>query len=285
VHHWLHFNKVTAIKQIVAIYLKAALSVYTSTGEILCIEPRKISLYKGVDHEKTVYISGVALQLAKFHNSPAIEVARVIADHLTATCDGLFSVQIVFPGWIHLELTYPTLATWLHNLTLEGLVLEEINRRKITSASNSVLLFSVQYSHARCYALLRLAKKENLIQLQEKTVNTCIQSFLAAQPIPWLNNEGQLRFTQPDEMRLIAQLIQIIDDLLGDEGDSINWESAAAKLSQAFENFWCNCRIWGDVKTNAPELAQARLGLLIVTQIVLRLLLEEKLGVVAPVEL
>ncbi|HLO88512.1 MAG TPA: DALR anticodon-binding domain-containing protein [Nostocaceae cyanobacterium] len=249
------------------------------------MEPRKISLYKGVDHEKTLYISGVALQLAKFHNSPAIEIARGIADHLTATCDGLLSVQIVPPGWIHLELTAPALATWLHNLTLEGLGLEEIASRKITSVSSSVLLFSVQYSHARCYALLRLAEKKELIQLREQNIAPNAYSLFAAQPIPWLNDEGRLRFNQPDEMHLIDQLIQIIDDWVCDNHDSINWESSAGKLSQAFENFWCNCRIWGDVTLTTPELAQARLGLLIATQLVLRLLLEVKLGVVAPVEL
>jgi hypothetical protein len=39
------------------------------------------------------------------------------------------------------------------------------------------------------------------------------------------------------------------------------------------------------VKIHDPELAQARLGLLIATQLVLRSVLEDKLGIVAPVEL
>lgn len=283
-HHWLLFYNFTAVKQLIYGYLEDALSVYTSTGKILRMESRKIPLYKGVDDEKIVYISGAALQLAKFQNLPAIEIARGIAVLMVETSDHLFSVQIFPPGSIHLELTNSILAAWLQNLTFFGL--SKIATRRISCHSNSVSLFSVQYAHARCCGLLRLAHQEGLIKLREEVVddNTRVKSLLADQSIPWLNSEGKLQLQEKEAFYLLSQLVQIVDDLV-DGDDSINWEKAAQKLSQAFESFWCHCRIWGEVKINLPELAQTRLGLLIATQLVLRLVLEAKLGVVAPLEL
>jgi arginyl-tRNA synthetase len=129
-----------------------------------------------------------------------------------------------------------------------------------------------------------LADREGLIQLEDHS--TQVPGFLSAQPIPWLDCDQKLRLHQPDEVRLIHQLVKMVDDLVfSDSSRSVNWETAALKLSAAFDSFWCNCRIWGEVKINSWELAQARLGLLIATQLVLRSVLETKLGVFAPVEL
>ena len=46
-----------------------------------------------------------------------------------------------------------------------------------------------------------------------------------------------------------------------------------------------SCRIWGEVNRQTPELAQARLGLIALTQFLLGWLLQEQMGVSAPVEL
>jgi arginyl-tRNA synthetase len=52
-----------------------------------------------------------------------------------------------------------------------------------------------------------------------------------------------------------------------------------------FLTFYSQCRIWGEVKTATPQLAQARLGLILATQPLLHLLLQDLLGVPAPLEL
>ncbi|QMS91838.1 glutamate acetyltransferase [Nostoc edaphicum CCNP1411] len=159
-------------------------------------------------------------------------------------------------------------------------------RYPASSVPNS--LFAVQYAHARCCSLVLLAHREGLIKLREPVPNTSSACWdvISPNPLPWLNCDGTLRLNHPDERQLIGELIQVIDDIeCPDVNGSVKWEKVALNLSQAFEKFWSNCRIWGEVKIKSPELAQARLGLLMATQSVLRFVLEENLGVFAPLEL
>jgi arginyl-tRNA synthetase len=141
-------------------------------------------------------------------------------------------------------------------------------------------LFSVQYAYARCWSLVQLGCREKLIQLQEEGDNLFL---LSPNPIPWLNCE-KLRFHHPNELSLLSQLIQVVDDLEFPANNSfVNWGKTALTLSQCFERFWASCRIWGDVES--LELAQARLGLILATSFVLKLLLEKKLGISTPNQL
>jgi hypothetical protein len=165
---------------------------------------------------------------------------------------------------------------------------EQGEQGKINNQCSMPNLFPVQYAHARCCSLVLLAHREGLIKLREPVPNSSpsFWSIISPNPIPWLNSDGRLRLNHPDESRLIAELVEVVDNIeCPDVRGSVKWEKAAVNLSQAFENFWCNCRIWGEVKIISPELAQARLGLLMATQSVLRFVLEENLGTFAPLEL
>ncbi|MFN6516440.1 MAG: DALR anticodon-binding domain-containing protein [Nostoc sp. CreGUA01] len=149
-------------------------------------------------------------------------------------------------------------------------------------------LFPVQYAHARCCSLVLLAHREGLIQLREPLTSSSpsFWSVISPNPIPWLNCDGKLQLNHPDECRLISELVEMVDNIeFADVKGCVKWEKAALNLSQALENFWCNCRIWGEVKIVSPELAQARLGLLMATGSVLKFVLEEKLKIFAPLEL
>ncbi|WP_366932220.1 DALR anticodon-binding domain-containing protein [Nostoc sp. NMS8] len=244
-----------------------------------------------------------------------MELASAIASDLSGICEDVFSIQVVPPGWIYFELNHSTLATWLQSL-VEGSLGEaveqgsreqgaggEINSKfKIQNSKlkNFCLLppassfpmpnaqFAVQYAHARCCSLVLLAHREGLIKLKEPVPSTspAFWDVISPNPVPWLNCDGTLRLNHPDERRLIDELIQVVDNIeCPDVSGSVKWEKVALNLSQAFEKFWSNCRIWGEVKITSPELAQARLGLLMATQSVLRYVLEENLGVFAPLEL
>nr|WP_298914320.1 DALR anticodon-binding domain-containing protein [uncultured Nostoc sp.] len=309
-HYKLLVRKYTSIKQLLYSYLEKVISINTYKVENICVKDEKNHLYKDRDEGRVLYISSVALRLSKSQNRKAMELASAIASDLSKTCGDVFSVQIVPPGWIHFELTHSTLAAWLQSLavgSLEG----EGEQGTINAQYNSSLreaaprrgcandaaqykcpmpnsLFAVQYAHARCCSLVLMAHREGLIKLREPVPNTspAFWSVIFPNPLPWLNCDRTLRLNHPGERRLIAELVQVIDNIeCPDVSGSVKWEKVALNLSQAFENFWSNCRIWGEVKITSPELAQARLGLLMATQSVLRYVLEENLGVFAPLEL
>ncbi|WP_066378082.1 MULTISPECIES: glutamate acetyltransferase [unclassified Anabaena] len=291
-YNHLFLSKNTAPKQLVYGYLLTALDVYSHHRETLQIKDGKIPLHQGRDIHRVLYISGVALRLSKSHNQDALEIAQAIVSHLCDICGETLSVGIVPPGWIHLELRDSFLATWLQSFAVgkSYLYSSPPGTQLSVKLHSPARLFAIQYAHARCCSLLWLAHREGLIQLKtpssDYSDNQPLLSLLTTESIPWLNHEAKLRLNHPAESSLIVELVKTVDELeFPDNGDKINWEKVGLDLSQAFEDFWCRCRIWGEVKTSLPELTQARLGLLIITQLVFRFLLVNKLGSVAPVEL
>ncbi|PMB49669.1 glutamate acetyltransferase [Fischerella thermalis CCMEE 5205] len=292
-------SKYTAIKQLVHSYFIIALSIYTYYSKVEFLVNKKIPLSKGRNSNQVFYITGLALQLAKYEKIPAMEIAEAIASHLSANSAGVFSIQIVPPGWIHLELAHPVLASWLQRLVEkrgDSVVQgrggtedkeddlgdkedkEELVTVLFSSHSPSPQsplpnhLFPIQYAHARCCSLVRLGEREGFITSEGA--------------IPWLNKQQELRFQHPSELCLLSELVQVVDELeCSDSSDSVKWEKLALGLSRVFDDFWRDCRIWGEVKVKSPEIALARLGLVMATQLVLRTLLEEKLGILAVLEL
>lgn len=281
-HHILQVSKYTAIKQLIYSNLLNGISTNTTDQKVRNTKNEKIPLYKGRDEKKILYISGIALQLSKSHNQPPLAVAQEIASHLLANNGDVFNLQIVPPGWIHLELTHQAIATWLQNIAVGSL-----GDGKIRTKQNSANLFAVQHAHARCCSLTLLAHREGLIKLEEPSphTNSHIGNLIFPNPIPWLDCEARLRLNHLAESRLISELVQVVDDLTVPISTVVNWEQAAQGLSQAFTSFWSNCRIWGEVKFNSPQLAQARVGLLMATGSVLGFVLQEKLGIFAPSQL
>ncbi|WP_315788398.1 DALR anticodon-binding domain-containing protein [Fischerella sp. JS2] len=301
-------SKYTAIKQLVHSYLISTLSIYTRYTKIESLANKKIPLSKGRNSNQVFYITGLALQLSKYEKISAMEIAEAIASHLSANSAGVFSIQIVPPGWIHLKLADSVLASWLQRL-VEGRVktvakgdgdtrdkgddLEDKEYKGDKEELVTILfsphpshsshspsprspipnhLFLTQYAHARCSSLVRLGEQEGLISSEGA--------------IPWLNKQQELRFHHPSELYLLSELVQVVDELeCSDSSDSVKWEKPALCLTQMFDNLWRDCQIWGEVKVNSPELAQARLGLIMATQSVLRILLEKKLGILALLEL
>jgi len=256
--------------------LDRAFSIYIDSEKSLLRNLYKPSLYFIQNSIGYLYISALALQHSKSHNLPPLEIAQAIASHLI-TIQNDFEVLIVSPGWIHLRLTDLTLSNWLQNIAVSPVPQPSTT----TKAPN---LFPIQYAHARCCSLLRLAHLDSSLLLIQPLPDDNAVSWrvISPNPIPWLDS-AQISLKTTAESRLIAKLIQAVDDL-ADVNASGNFELAARQVSQAFEIFWSCCHIWGEVKINSLPLAQARLGLVLVTQTVLRSLLH-RLGAIAPLEL
>ena len=216
-------------------------------------------------------------------------------------------VEVVSPGWINLRLSDRSLAIWLQQLIERGRrpenepcpTLDTRHQSTPVQAESRYNLFPIQYAHARCCSLLRLAENQGLIELRTKIEDRqgdanprFTQSnwqIVRPLPIPWLKEnlleteQVRLQLEHPAEQALIAQIVDLLD--AGSELELDNWRKRGIALSQGFEQFYRSCRIWGEVKTQTPQLAMARLGLVAVTQTVLRSLLIEHFGIFPLVEL
>lgn len=280
VHQKLLVSKYTAIIQLIYGYLTRAVSIYALSEENKYIEKKDIPLSKGKNNIKISYISGIAFHFSKSHNSQTFSIASSIASNLSTDLTTYFTVEVLPSGLIQIQVTDSLLAVWLQSfIDLNGSIkASKVNfKTKIDNLSDCI--FSIQYVHARCCSLLKLAQQEKLVDF-DINVNKYF-----SKPIPWLKSDGQLRLNHQAERCLINSLVRIIDELQPVNARQVKWEGAALGLVRAFEGFFKDCRIHNGLITTAPEQVMARIGLIATTQSVLRFLLEEKLGISAWLEL
>lgn len=279
-----------SLKQVLLRWLEASIILYSPDLAGLT-QHSHIFLDQAKGDSRFLYTSPIAFHLSKVKKLPALEIAKAIAlllDSQSANLAKNFTFAAVPPGWIYIEVTQPMLAAWLQNLIIYPPQLQNCceDYCQLTQ-TDPHQLFVAQYAHARCCSLLQMAHRENLITLKELPQTSSAVFLLSGpNPIPWLNDQ-KLRYFHPAEHALLAQLLATLDHLYcpGTSRQLKDWEKAALKLSQVFQTFYSCCRIWGEVKIQTPELSQVRLGLVMATQISLRLLLQDRLGVPAFPEL
>jgi arginyl-tRNA synthetase len=292
-----------------------------------------IPLNRAKNSTRVLYVSAIALKLAKNWQQTPQAIAAQLVEILKPLCSRDFDIEIAPSGIIQFELTDAALALWLQRLAQISLPLPE--SRILSNVISADRLFPIQYSHARCCSLLRMANRDRIIAIVEfEATRACFQTFrsdsdppksplkrgtlsefsplfkggwggspglkthtttpqiwslIAPNPIPWLDDE-KLRLVHPAEYNLISQLLIVLDSLavvFGEYNDeiAIDYFKLANSLSEAFQTFYSQCRIWGEVKIETPKLAQSRLGLVLATQSLLRFMLENLLNTVAPLEL
>ena len=295
------------IRQLLLSRLQAVIKVYGETlnpwkSEAASLELLQvpIPLYRVQDDTRVLYKSAIALKLASLCDLPSFEISHQLMTYLGNSPDNYaeqslleFTVTLLSPGWLSFQLTNQSLAAWLQFLLETPLSQEDLAFKEIYQPPSMAHLdlFPIQYAHARCCSLLRLAHQQGLIQLSPHPQNR-VGQIIQPNPIPWLNLErGELQLVHPAEQRLISQILALLDEvtsssLLTQESDkNVSLVKLVRALSDALLNFYSQCRIWGEVKTETLLLAQARLGLVSLTQSILALILKERLGVYAPLEL
>ncbi|MGL5063340.1 MAG: DALR anticodon-binding domain-containing protein [Microcoleus sp.] len=250
----------------------------------------EIPLNRGKDCQRAIYVSAIALKLAQVWQQPPPSIALQIAESLKASCSQDFALEIAPSGILLFELTDAALAIWLQRVAQHPLPLPQ--SQILPPPVYTEELFPIQYSHARCCSLLRMAHRERLIAIAplDESATPEIWLLTAPNPIPWIDSSGKLRLVHPAERNLISQQLAIVDSLTpifggGDREKPVNYFKLANSLSAAFQIFYSQCRIWGEVKTEMPQLAVARLGLVLATQSLLRFMLVNLLNAIAPVEL
>jgi hypothetical protein len=272
---------------------------------------RAISLNSNHSNGQICYTSAIALRLANQWECATSEVASAIYQTLSHVLKNLagdsswtpmdeiseyFVPQIFSSGWLSLSLNHQGLAKWLEILIHHPLKLGNSEGSLQTQPNqvinNSDRLFAIQYAHARCYSLLRLAQRAEILELSNLDDSKSPKSFfLPCSKIPWLNHTHELRISHAAEQGLITQLVSTVDDLfcLEAQASQTLGLKLAYALSQQFQKFYSACPIWGDAvgatSGSALDLVKVRLGLILITQSVLRSLLQDVIGAIAPEEL
>lgn len=234
-----------------------------------------------------IYRSAIAFSLANALETSPLEIAQQLAAQFTtasspADDDPLLincTLTAIAPGWLDFRLHEPAIALWLQRL-LVALLPANPNQ---PLPNPTPCCFPIQYTHARCYSLLQLAHRQGIIQLHERAGDLHSWQWLAPDPIPWLSGESSLCLTHRAEQHLIEQLLAVFDELALSEQP--NGMKLAVNLSEAVLDFHRQCRIWGEVLAQTPNLAQARLGLIAVTCASLQWLLATQLGISALTDL
>lgn len=272
------------MKQVLSPHLQVALNLYLLNYRLALQPQLNVSWCQKKDCGFT-YVWAIALQLSAVQKLPAIQIAMRLIDFINTkaitddirqklatenTGSTLIATRIVSPGLIYLELTDCAIAAWLQYSINNPPTIEKYCLQKDNNFSPPFIL---QYTHARCYSVLQLAVREEIIP---PTLTL----------ISFLDSQQQLLCRHAAEQALIKHLMVSFDNLYCPSPNlKPHWEKIAVDLCQAWQKFYTYCRIWGEVKRDNLHLAQARLGLTLLTQRLLAVLLNDKLGIYAPTEL
>ncbi len=216
-----------------------------------------------------IYGSAIALHTAQ--SNQAILLAEAIAAQFhqsivqTASwSDRLAQEWTIFPvppGLLQFHLSDRGTALWLQTVV----DWQPLPPLQSTVSAPPDVVFQIQATHARCCTLLRQAHHAGLIRLKSQHA---APELLDPHPLPWTT--PPLRLQHPTEQSLLESLLTTLDTLPVPKAPL----KYAIALSQRFHDFHTTCRLFDETRRSDPALVQARLGLTLATQKVLKFLLE-----------
>ena len=226
------------------------------------------------------YRCAIAMQLSNQLSLSPIEIAQQVFSVLKSQFNldeqelsqSTLTMKLIYPGWLDFEVSDQALVLWLQSLGQQ--IFSKPNSPKIPRKTDN--LFLIEYTYARCCSLLRLGKTEGLITFQSKALSDLTLPWKAPDPIPWLKDTNQLRLTHLAALALINQVIITVDRSVNNP--SATWNKLGTKLSKSILDFERHCRIFGDLARNDLQLSQARLGLIAISQHLLKWLWYSNLG-------
>ncbi len=245
-------------------------------------------LFKSIFHgQNIIYQSSIPLKLAKISKQPPVIIAEEIMAKINLDHDNFSQIwqgEILPTGLINWRLTDYGISLCLteiininwHDLTTSLLP---------TKISIKQDYFAIQYPFLRCNSILKLAEYDHLIKLECKPVKDLQQEkrqilrIIHPPIMQWLNQSDQLLLQQPAERELIVYQNYIVDLIFYYQASyylnfapayqadhsNINWLKIAQQCTEKFDQFDRHCRIWGDIKDDYRLLAEARLGLILIT--------------------
>jgi len=223
-----------------------------------------------------IYQSAVALQIASKLQISALEISKKIVLDLENQQSLDFQAQVMPQGIINFRISDRALANWLE-------FIKSKTSPQQTIFPEVINYFPIQAAHARCCSLLKLGAREKVIELKDQAPNSW-QISLPSE-IPWLDTKGNFRLLTSSEINLVNLLVNLVDefDSFPEKNQPQKWLKLATEISKSFAYFDRNCLIFGEIKLKDLPLAQARLGLVAITQWGLQKLLEEYLGAIAQI--
>jgi arginyl-tRNA synthetase len=267
-----------------------AISQWQSRKQNLSISPAEIPLQQVKQFHQTIYLSAIAFSLGKLSPLPPPEIAQKLAARIAAShCSNWLQVEVVSSGLLSIVVGDEAIAEWLQQLTQDGFLSSGKTpmpspRKNQPSAAD---IFFLQYSHARCCSLIRLAHREAIITLKNPhpSVNPFLWQVRSPHPFPWLNPHQMLQLTLPAEKQALFYLVATTDAANCTERHPPPWHKLVGNLSEAFCRFHSQCRIFDETRTDNLYLAQARIGLVIAIHRLLHLFLGAYLHSETPLEL